>query len=183
MIQVTALIEYLRGKLSPAWRIDGAANLAYAKDDSRLMVESGKLIPTLFVVLGKFQATVTTQDPIDQNYDERIVIIACLDNTLDRTGKYAQQLVYHLRLALFRSLLNYRYDEDCHTIKYVGDEMVEMDRARYWHKFEFSQMGRLQEPDGVGLDLSILNKIVADWNSTSPTADNPIAEDVIDDLY
>lgn len=184
MIQITEIITYLRSKLSPAWRVDGAGSLATAKDDSRLMIgASNEFIPTLFVMIGKFIVKTVSQEIIDQTWDARLVILACLDNTQDRTGKYAQQTAYYLRLALNRCLLNYRYDPDSHPIKAVGDEMVEMDRARYWHKFEFSMEGRYQEADGVQLNFDELNKIIADWNSTSPTADNPIIEDDIEPLY
>lgn len=183
MIQVTKIIDYMR-PLLPNLRIDGAAALANAKDDSRLMMENGvNFITTLFVMLGDFSATTLANETFLQDYDERIVFIACIDNTLDRTGKYAQQFVYQLRLALFGILLNYKYDPASHSLQYVGDKMMDMDRSRYWHKFEFRLLGRLDETDGVGIDLTDFNEYTATWQSPDPLADEPIASDDIKGLY
>jgi hypothetical protein len=164
-------------------RFDGAAALANAKDDSRLMLENDNFITTIFVMLGDFTATTLATETILQDYDERLVLIACLDNTKDRTGKYAQDFVCHLRRQLLSQLLNYEYDPDSHNLMYVGDKMLEMDRARYWHKFEFKLLGRLGEEDGVDLNLSVFNKYVADWHSTNPIHDELLATDILEPLY
>jgi hypothetical protein len=182
MIQITKIINYMR-PLVTNMRVDGAAALANAKDDSRLMVEGDTIIPTLFVMLGDFNATTLALETFLQEYDERLVIIACIDNKQDRTGKYAQQFVYSLRIALFQMLLNYEYDPNSHSLQYVGDKMLEMDRARYWHKFEFKLLGRLDESDGVQLKLTNFNEFVANWNSADPIADNPLAIDDLIPLY
>lgn len=189
MIQINKVIDYMR-PLLPSMRVDGAAALANAKDDSRLMVEGNEIIPTLFVMLGNFVAQTISLETYEQTYDERLTIIACIDNKQDRTGKYSQQFVYYLRLALFKILLNYdgldvdeTGDPNSHALQYVGDQMLEMDRSRYWHKFEFKLNGRLGPEDGVQLDLSVFNEYVAKWYSSDPLADNPLAIDDLIPLY
>lgn len=192
-INVNAFIQYLRSLLqnpninntsSPSYKIDGASAMHFAEDDSRIMTDaSGKTIPSLYVVWGTCKATITSRMPLDQQYDQRLLVIACLDNTQDRTGKYAQALVPTVKQDLFNCLLNKRLDILCFPITYVGDEMVKMDKARYWHRFEFSIVGRLQPPDGAPLDLNIFNTFTADFDSTIPTANNPMAQAEIDNLY
>ncbi len=182
MIRVTDFISLLREQF-PSMRTDGAAALANAKDDNRLMSENGNFVTTLFVMLGDFTAITVARETVTQDYDERLVIIACIDNTKDRTGKYAQDFVCHLRRQLLRKLLNYPYDPDSHNLMYVGDKMLEMDRSRYWHKFEFTLAGRLGEQDGVELNLDVFNKYVAEWHSTNPVHDELLATDILEPLY
>lgn len=191
---VNAIIKYLRSNLqnpninntsdSPAYKIDGAAAMIVAEDDSRIMVDSsGKTLSSLFILWGACKATVVSRMPLDQSFDQRIIVIACLDNTQDRTGKYAQALIPIVRQDLFNYLLNKRLDMSSFPIIYVGDEMIKMDKARYWHRFEFSMTGRLQPPDGADLDLGIFNTFTADFDSTIPTANNPMAQAEVDNLY
>jgi hypothetical protein len=185
MIQITQVIEYVRQNLTSV-RVDGAAALANAKDDSRLYVEGETLITTLFIMLGTFVATTLSLEAPLQDYEERLTIIACIDNKQDRTGKHAQQLVYALRLALLKILLNYKeFDPNSHSLQYVGDQMIAdaMDRARYWHRFEFKLLGRLGQEDGVTFNLDNFNRYVANWYSHDPLADEPLATDDINHLY
>jgi hypothetical protein len=183
MIQVTQVIEYLRTNLT-TMRVDGAAALANAKDDSRLYVEGETIIPTLFVMLGTFVATTLSLEAFLQDYEEKLTIIICLDNKQDRTGKHAQQLVYSMRFALLKILLNYDgFDTDSHSLQYVGDQMIDMDRSRYWHKFEFKLLGRLGQEDGVSFDLDEFNHYVANWYSNDPLADEPLATDDLIPLF
>lgn len=193
MIVVTQIIGYLRSKLqitsqdgnvSPAFRIDAAADIENALDDSRQMVDaSGKTIPSLFVVLGTYTAKTTSTGTFEQQSDDRLIIIACIDNTQDRTGKYAQALVPTIRQVLFDCLLNKRIDPNCKPLAYVRDHMAKMDRARYWHYFEYSLIGVLQPADGADLDLTVFDGFSADFESQIPTADNPMAQATINNLF
>jgi hypothetical protein len=184
MIQITEVIRYLRDNIE-SFKVGGAAELAAAKDDSRLMVESGTVIPTLFAMLGNYVAledNENAQTP-QQDTDQRLVIIACLNNSADRTGQHAQQLVPSVRRALLRLLYNNnQFDTDAHPLQYVGDAMSEMDRARYWHRFEFRCKGRINITDGKEFDLDNFDRMVNTWIKTGYT-DNPLAVDDIKNLY
>lgn len=180
MIQITQIIDYLRANLTTC-QVDGAASLAYAEDNSRLMTNpDGGIIPAVYVMLGTCTATVLSPSTFLEDYDERLVIIACTDNTLDRTGKSAQQFMYALRKAIFSILLNYVYDPQSFSLQFIGDSMLKMDRALYWHQFEFSLKGRLDYTDGAPLQyITDLNELVISWNSPDPLADQPIMTDQI----
>lgn len=173
------VIERLREKLT-SWhdRIFGAAELKAAEDKSRL------LMPSAYVMYGGSTAKTLSYETFDQEIDERLRLLVILDNTQDRTGKSAQDQIHTIRAAIFAALLNYRLDEDSHSLQFVGDSMAEMNKAQYMHVFEFKLVGRLQEEDGTPLDLENFNSIYADWNlEESDESDHPDAQDVVDELY
>lgn len=185
MIQVSQVIQYLRSKM-PDVNVGGAADYVIASDNSRLMVESQTtFVMSLFVMLGDFNAQTLSLDTLDEVYTEDICILACIDNRNDRTGTSAQSQVFLLRRALLSALLNYYgFDLDSHSLQYTHDSMVNMDRARYWHKFVFRLNGRLSPKDGWLLEgLHIFNTFTATYYSNDPLADEPIAEDIINNLY
>lgn len=180
MIQIDNVVTYLRASLtSGPYIVGAAASLAVAKDNSRLMVGEGSpILPTMFVMLGKFVNTTLAPETFLQEYDERLDIIICLDNQSDRTGQSAQQIVYQTRIDLYSLLANYLVDPNCHTLQPVGDQMADMDRARYWHRFEFSCKGRLDSTDGYQPNLDNLNEVTVDYNNpVDETVDNPMAQD------
>lgn len=184
MIDITEVIKYLRDNLT-SMNIGGAAELAAAKDDSRLMKEDGNFVQTLFVMLGNYAAPEDTINPKQpqQETDERIVIYACINNTSDRTGQHSQQLVPVIRMALLRLLYNEdRFDTDSFPLQYVGDGMSEMDRSRYWHRFEFRCKGLINVTDGKTFNLDNFNRMVSTWIETG-YIDNPLAVDDLQNLY
>lgn len=185
MMQPNQVISYLRNALKNAdIFVDGASSLEYVKDNSRLMNENNIIVPTIFVVIGALTATTISFEAFEQIYEQRLTLITVVDNRQDRTGKYAQQTIFNLRELLFPLLLNYDgFDTDSHALQYVGDQMMDMDRARYWHKFEFKLNGRLLPIDGYQPNLTNLNEIINNWNSSDPLADNPLAVDDLKNLY
>lgn len=178
-MQITPIITYLREQLT-SWssRIDGAAEYEAIEDKSRLA------IPSMFVMYGGSTATLISYSTFEQELDERLRIMVVLDNKSDRTGKSAQDQVHTVRDALFGALLNYQNDEDAHTLQFVEDRMIEMDKARYFHLFEFKQIKRLEPDDGVALTLDNFNTFYADWEAeeTNPT-EHPDAQDHLEDIY
>lgn len=192
MIQIKDVIEYLRANLPDNIRVDGAAALANAQDDSRLYAEKNQstVITTLFVMYEGSDAVRIAQETFEQTYTETFSLIAVIDNQQDRTGKYAQQYVYHLKRLLFRLLLDYgkepghSFDDESHTVGFVSDKFMDMDRARYWHKFTFNISGRLTAVDGYQMaDLSVFDKYIAEWGSNDLNADLPLATDDVEPLY
>src|SRR5688572_8517820 len=103
MIHITQIIQYLREQF-PSWSIDGAVEQAVAEDSSRLKP------PSMFVGLGKFDASTISKSTYRQDYIERFVILTCtpLRANEDRTGKYAQDFVLNARRILLSSLVNYK---------------------------------------------------------------------------
>jgi hypothetical protein len=178
MIRITELITYMRGVL-PTWRIDGAAELSAAEDRSRLQ------LPAMYVMLGQFQATSFIANEFRQDYDERIVILLGLPNTQDRTGKYAQDIVTTARNALLTTLVNYqRLDSDSSPVFIVGDRIEEMDKARYWHRFEFKIEGTIGEEDVTQITLDKFDALYADWDlAEADESTYPNAQDIIKPLF
>lgn len=186
MIQITQVIDFIRPPLlkNNSIHVDGAATLEAAKDNSRLMIESGKIIPTLFVCMGNTTAVRIAQETFEETYQQKFVVYLCLDNQKDRTGKYVQQQVFFIRPILFKLLLNNRlFDVDSHSIGFDGDGMADMDRAVYWHAFMFSIAGRLLPEDGYQEDLTNLNEITSTYTSPDVLADEPLAIDDVKGLH
>jgi hypothetical protein len=178
VINIDNLILYLRTNIV-GYRVAGAASLAAAADDSRVYQGPNKtIIPTLFVTLGKLNASLVASQTFLQEYVEKIEILVVLDNQVDRTGQSAQAQIYQLRKNLYALLLNFRADIDCTSLHAVWDGMASMNRALYWHQFEFQDLGRLDGPDGVPDDWGNLNEITVAYNDpVDPNADNPLAQD------
>ena len=178
MIKISELITYLRAKLT-TYRVYGSAELAAAKDDSSL------ILPAFYVSLGNLSATDVSDPPeVEQDYDERIVIMFVANNKLDRTGVSAQDSVYYARYALLSALLNFEPDPLAHPLRYVGDSYLEMDAARYWHRFEFKCLGKIGTAEGVTKTFDNFDKFYADWNLAEADAStHPNAQDHINDIY
>lgn len=184
MIQIFDVISYLRDSFTTI-QVDGAAEYQVADDKSRLPK------PALYVMLGPFTAGVVTDpkapDRMIQEYDQRISILAHIDNTLDRTGKSAQQYVYVLKNMLLKYLYGHYFGEidEVYPLSYVEDRMVASDPANYWHEFIFRQVGLMSPYDFQDpIILDNFDKFYADWNlPETDEDDHPDAQDHLEKLY
>lgn len=183
MIDPLTIITYLRPLLQtqePSIRVDGAAEFFAAEDRSRLPA------PTIYVMLGNFSTTVDSISPLVQPYDARYIFLAKISNTDDRTGKYAQSYVHHLRQILFSYLFGHNFlGGGYYPLIYIGDSPKEMDKAQYWHQFEYSQRGLLAPSDFIPEPvLDKFQRFYADWNlPETGEINHPDAQDHIEHLY
>ncbi len=175
MIKVTDIVLLLRAKLGNVYSVDASASLLATQDRSRLK------LPAFYVALGAYSAGVISTSEYRQSYDERLIITYECDNTKDRTGKYGQDSVPTARRALWSVLLNRQLTQgDGHPMVYVGDNMVEMDLARYFHQFQFQILGEIGADDTTPDDYLDLESLYTDYNLTeSDDLDLPNAQDIL----
>jgi hypothetical protein len=180
MIHITQIIQYLRTQF-PTWNIDGAVEQAVAEDQSRIKP------PSMFVGLGRFDATTVSRSTFQQDYVERFVILTCTPLTPndDRTGKYAQDFVLTAREMLMQTLVNYKnFDVNSHSIHLVSDEPKKLDRARYWHEFTFKIEGTIDPNDVTPISTDYFDKLFVDYVvEPDATDDTPPIEQEIKPIY
>lgn len=174
------IIEHLRECL-PTWsnRIAGAAEFAAVEDKARLT------IPAMYVMLGASQMSLelSISPTIQIQMDERFIIYVCLEQT-ERRGQSAQEQIDGIKKALFGCLFNYVCDRKAYAIVYVSDRMVAMDRARYFHQFEFKQVSQVDESDGWAEVLANFDKFYADVELVKSSEEvHPDMQIQIEDIY
>lgn len=175
---ISDVIVRLRTVLS-SWsnRIYGAAEYEAVEDKARLP------LPAMYVSYAGSTARTLSNSTFLQEMDERVRVLVVIAQA-DRTGKTAQDQIHTIRAAIFSALLNYPLNADAHTLEFVSDSMLEIDKARYFHMFEFRQISRLDTEDGAALALDDFNNLYADWNLTeSDESNHPDAQDNITDIY
>lgn len=179
MIHITQIIEILRKELS-GWSVDGAVNLSLAEDASRLP------LPAMYVGLAPCTYTVESLSTYLQNYVENFFIITCtpvMPND-DRTGKYGQDFVLTARRALLSILVNYRgFDNNSHPVVLTRDQPEKIDKARYYHRFEFAIRGSLDQNDARPLNLDIFNTLFAEYEPENSTDETPKPSQIITPIY
>jgi hypothetical protein len=179
MIRVTEIIELLRNELQ-GWSVDGAVDLAIAEDSSRLP------LPCMYVGLAPFTCQTVSFETYEQTYKENFFIITCTPTTPsdDRTGKYAQDFVYVARMALLSILGNNKdLDPESHAIMFERDLPEKLDRARYYHRFEFSVTGRFLPEDVRPLDLDVFDTMFNEYVPSDATDETPPVEQLITPIY
>lgn len=181
-MNLTAIIERLRATMPEnIWgkRIAGAAEFLDAVEDQARLI-----FPSMYVILGENTATTLANSTYLQEYEERFYIVVVLDNRSDRRGQTAQERIDSIQNALWAALLNFEIDCCATSIQYVRNEFLQMDKARYFHRFEFKQIKRLDPTDGAQLELDNFDKFFANWELVeSDPLDHPDAQDHITDIY
>jgi hypothetical protein len=179
MIRVTQIIEYLRNNL-PGWSIEGAIDLSIAEDASRLP------LPAMYVGLAPMVYSDISTSTYLQDYIENFFIITCTPTTSneDRTGKYGQDFVPIAREYLFKLLVNNKqFDPDSHVIMMGRDLPEKLDRARYYHRFEFRIAGRIAPEDVTPLQLDYFDKLFAEYQIQGFTEGSPVTQQFIQPIY
>ena len=179
MIKLTEIITYLRANL-PTWSIEGAVDLAVAEDASRLK------LPAMYVGLAPTVYTDLAESTYLQDYVENFFIITCTptSDSSDRTGKYAQDFVPVAREYLFKLLVNNKqFDPDSHVIMMGRDLPEKLDKARYYHRFEFRIKGRIAPEDVTPLHLDYFDTFFAQYKTTEFTDGTPPVESIDKNLY
>jgi hypothetical protein len=179
MIKVTQIIQLLRQHL-PTWSVEGAIDLSIAEDASRLP------LPALYVGLAPTVYENTSQSTYEQTYTQNFFILSCTPTKEgdDRTGKYGQDFVPTILEYLLRILVNNKdLDPDSHVIMMRRDAPEKLDRARYYHKFEFTVEGRLLPEDVHQLELDYFDKLFVDYVVDGSTDGTPSIQQEIKPIY
>jgi hypothetical protein len=180
-MKISAIIEQLRQYLPPLagqpWgdRVAGAAELSAVQDKARLDP------PALYVVLGEDTARVD-QGHLHELITEKFFIIAVLSNQ-DRRGQRPQDLVQDLRTGIFKAILNWQPDSFAGPVEYLGSQFINMDAARYFHRFDFQRRMEIDESDGFLPEHENFDKLFAEWAPEGATADSPNPEEHIEGIY
>jgi hypothetical protein len=179
MIRLLDIIELLRSNL-PSWSIEGAIDLSIAEDASRLP------LPAMYLGLGPVVYEDTSPSTYYQKYTQNFFIIACVPTKSndDRTGKYGQDSVSITRGYLLNLLVNnMQFDPDSHVIMLVKDQPEKLDRARYYHRFDFKIQGALDQNDVTPLELDYFDKLFTEYVPEESTDDTPFSQQEIQPLY
>lgn len=179
MIRLTEIITHLRNNL-PSWSVEGAVDQSVAEDNSRLK------LPAMYVGLIGVDYTIESESTYLQSYVDKFFILTCTPTTEahDRTGKYAQDVVYIARDA-FKLLLvnNPQFDLDSYSIVFKRDMPDKFDKARYFHRFEFEVHGWLDKDDVTPLALDLFDTFFATYKTTDFTDNTPVVESLDSNLY
>lgn len=183
-MKISTVISHLRQHMpnlgGQPWsnRIAGAAEFAAVTDKTRL--DS----PSLYVLLGPDTAKeMQAGSTYEQDLTERFSVIAVLDNQ-DRRGQETQDQVHDIRTGLLSCLANWVGISGFVSCEYLGSQFLQMDRARYFHQFDFQFRGIITIEDGFQPDTGIFDSLFADWELTESDPENhPDAQDQIEDIY
>jgi hypothetical protein len=99
-----------------------------------------------------------------QSVEERIAVIVILqtlnvsgaEDLSDRRAQAAANSLHEIRASLFRAILNWRPDFDVNPatnneargFRYVGGQLLDFDRARYFYQFDFALDTLITDDDG-----------------------------------
>jgi hypothetical protein len=92
---------------------------------------------------------------------EHFGVCVILDNSADRRGQEAADLINNLRISLLKAIYNWRVDVShaSRGVYYVGDKDMSMDRARLQWEFEFAVDATLTYMDGYLIPTVPLNQL------------------------
>ena len=179
MIRIIDIIEHLRNNLS-GWSVEGAIDLSIAEDASRLP------LPAMYIGLGPMVYEDISLSTYRQEYIQNFFILTCTPTRAndDRTGKYGQDFVSIARGYLLQLLVNNKqFDPDSHVITLSRDQPEKLDRARYYHRFDFRIKGALDQNDVTPLVLDYFDKLFAEYQVEESTDDTPVTQQYIQPLY
>lgn len=186
-ITPTDVIEYLRG-ITSGYRIEGAINRDQLTDNSRLTN------PILSIGFGKTTVTdlvdirVGCNQLVEQQLEITLVTNTGFD---DRTGKFAedfangptlQWLFKYLLYKRLQSFIGNQWVENLNHFptRFISDQPLMMDRARYYHIYVFGIKSQLTPWDGWEPDLGPFASIKVDYNLVGADPETlPNAEDFI----
>lgn len=128
-------------------------------------------------------ATTSVRVPMDETF----AVIVALDNRLDERGQASGKGVHAIRAELWAALLGWRPEDRYDGVVYEGGNLMTIDRARLWWRFEFSAymelgpedgfqegaLAALPHFDGVNLNVDMIAP-AADPNLQSPGPDGRI---------
>lgn len=182
-MKLNLIIEQLRS-YCPSFngRIAGAADFAKVQESTALTAPFAFVIP-----LDDSPEPSASQVSVRQPIDEAFGVIVALDNRSDERGQASGASVHDIRAELWKALLGWRPEGRYDGIVYEGGNLMTIERARLWWRFEFSAytelapsdgfeegaLQRLSSLEGVNLNLDVIAP-AADPNLSFPGPDGRI---------
>lgn len=124
-------------------RVAGAAD--FAKVDEKTAVAS----PAAFVIpMDDSPEPSISQNAVRIPLDETFAVIVSLDNRSDERGQASAISVHAIRAEIWKALLGWQPEPRYNGIAYEGGNLMTIDRARLWWRFEFSAFMELAPSDG-----------------------------------
>lgn len=124
-------------------RVAGAAAFAKVPESTALQVPSAYVIP-----LDDAPEPSTSQNTIRQVLRETFEVVIALDNRVDERGQASGHSVHSMRAELWKALLGWQPEERYEGIVYEGGNVLSIDRARLFWRFEFSAVMEIGPEDG-----------------------------------
>lgn len=144
ILKLDLIIDQLRS-FCPSFghRFAGAADFVKVQESTALPTPCGFVIP-----MDDSPETSGSQNAVRQRIDEAFAVIVALDNTSDERGQASAISVHSIRAELWKALLGWRPEKRYDGIVYEGGNLMTVDRARLWWRFEFSAFTQIGPGDG-----------------------------------
>lgn len=143
-MQLELIIAQLRAYCpSFANRVVGAAEFAALQESTALATPCAYVIP-----MDDSPEPSMSQNAVRVPLEETFAVIVALDNKQDERGQASAKSVHSIRAELWAALLGWRPEERYDGITYEGGNLLEVDRARLWWRFEFSAYMEIGPEDG-----------------------------------
>jgi len=167
-------------------RVGGAAQFGAVTESTALELPCAFVIP-----LEDSPDPSMSQNSIRQPLDETFEVVVAIDNRADERGQGSGRTVHTMRAALWAALLGWQPGPRYDGIDYEGGNLLSIDRARLWWRFEFSAGMELEPSDGFqqtqlaalpafkGMQMNVdVADPAADPNLQSPGPDGRIEHSV-----
>lgn len=141
MIDLATIIAALRDKVAAfGGRVSGAAEFEAAFDAS-----GAAIAPAAWVIPLDDSVENLSQSGTVMALTENFGVYVLIDASADPRGQAAWNSVTAMRLALWGALLGWVPAEGCSAFAYEGGELVRLDRARLFYRFEFSVVSTIDD--------------------------------------
>lgn len=143
-MKLTKVIGALRRRVALfEGRVAGAAEFKNLPDVGKLPMPAAYVIPNEDTTGDQ-----KTQTDYWQDLTEGFSVVVVLSNLRDERGQAAgYDAVHDIRAMLWRALLGWSPESDGNIIQYAGGEIIEMDRARLYYRFDFTIPYEITEED------------------------------------
>lgn len=143
-MNIELVIAQLRSRCSIlSERVAGAAQFAAVTESTSLQMPCAYVIP-----LDDSPDPSMSQTGVRQRLSEAFEVVVALDNRADERGQAAGVNVHTMRAALWRALLGWQPEERYDAITYEGGNVLSIDRARLFWRFEFATAMEIEPSDG-----------------------------------
>lgn len=124
-------------------RVAGAAQFAAVTETTSLSTPYAFVIP-----LEDSPEESRSQNGIRQPLTESFEVVVALDNRQDERGQGSGNAVHTMRAAIWAALLGWQPEERYDAITYEGGNLLSINRAHLWWRFEFTTAMEIEPADG-----------------------------------
>ena len=175
-MNINLIIAALRDRATVfAGRVAGAAEFQAILESSAIPATP----PAAWVVPLDDSAEPMNETGTILHLTERFGVFVLLDSTADPRGQTARVDVETVRLDLWKTLLGWEPETNTYPIQYEGGEVIKLDRARLFYRYEFSMITLVTDTAAVPISrpahdqmaLADLTSIVIKTDMIDPAAD------------